>query len=118
MSWEPVSGGLALVVAAMGFAVRAHLLGGSSPGWPSAPWWVRAALWAAAAVCSAQGAVLLAKGAEAVGRGELAVYLAVAAYGAVGAINLWRQRAAGGRLEAAAPAWPARRGEPPAFPGL
>lgn len=92
MTITPVLGGLALLLAAMGYVIRATLLSGRVSGWPSAPWWFRWPLWLLAGICAAQGASLLYRSQETVGRGELAVYVALAAYAVFGAANLMVQR--------------------------
>lgn len=86
-----VTGGVACLVAAGGMAVRAHLLGGRVSGWPSAPRPLRVALWTCAGVTAMHGATTI-WWASFVGRGECAVYVAMAVLSVFYAVNLIAQR--------------------------
>lgn len=128
MSGLELTAGLALTIAALGFAGRAHLLGARGRGWPSAPVALRAGLWAAAAACAARAMDLWRGGW--IEAADVALSLVLAAYAAVALVNLARQRARrsgpaargvpygreGAELFVPSPA--ARDpGEPPAWPG-
>lgn len=87
--------GAALMALGASYAVRAHLLGRSSPGWPTAPWWVRGGHWSAAAVAGAQGMLLAVYAAEPVGPGVMTVCAVLAVSSVASAVNLARQRGRG-----------------------